>query len=165
VCIRQKTPGINSTLKVSSEIKALARFIAKIDTSNSSLTFFSPKTIKGVITMVIPSPLKRSGIQKVNVFPEPVGASVSKSLPLNCVNAASSCQVQGLQPKRAFTASHISSRDGRASLGSDKAIVQQGAPSSSGLQVYARIHALIHTYSTVDINQFDFPNADTRVYD
>jgi hypothetical protein len=43
-------------------------------------------------------------IQNVNVFPDPVGASVSKSLPLSCVNMASSCQVQGLQPKQAFTA-------------------------------------------------------------
>ena len=63
-------------MNISSDTKDVVRFTVEIDTKENSVTFPLTSTIRGVMMIVIPFPLKRRGIQNVSVFPDPVGARV-----------------------------------------------------------------------------------------
>ena len=54
----------------------------------SSSTLLSPKMLSAVMIMMIPLLLKRSGIQKVGVLPEPVGEIIIQSSCLSCAMAS-----------------------------------------------------------------------------
>lgn len=62
-------------------VLSLYRLMAEKPNASASFWFFSPNIFSGVTMMITPPTFNRRGIQKVNVFPEPVGEMVTTSLP------------------------------------------------------------------------------------
>lgn len=152
-----------TALNVASDVDSTMRFVTGIDTANGSATFLSPRTTSGVTKIIILPALNNKGIQKGRVFPEPVGARVTKSCWASWANAALSCHLHGKKPNQSFTAIHIASRDGRSPVGGCLSSSGTEESKNEGKRPHALCtHACIHKYS---INLFHtIPKTDMHIY-
>ena len=91
------------TLNKSLVADAPVTLAALMPNLKSSSTFLSPKMLSAVMIMIILLLLKRSGIQKVRVLPEPVGEIIIQSICLSCAMASRAWNIHGKIPKALCT--------------------------------------------------------------